>query len=565
MSHMKHDRLETAFIQPGTPMFSDVMHKIETATDLSATRRRDILSGLRRVAKALNRAPEQVPADAIWLQSRLNTFAPASIGLSPKTWSNALSDARAGLVLFGVVERRISRKADLSSEWGPLWDIVLRRNDPTLSSSLPRLVHFLNRMEVAPRAVSLSDLEAYREALTLNELSRSPVSAFRSAVNAWNLAVARVPEWPRQTFTLPSRSRRIALALDAFPDTFGADLALYLDSLANPDPLDPEATASPLRQVSRTQYRNMILRFASLVVRSGVPIERIDGLAALVDIGVAERGLREMLSRTDGKSSVGISDMANLLKSIARRFVRVGEEQQKKLDHWNARLSAPAQTGMTAKNSARLRPFDNPDVLVRLLRLPQELFNRANAKKAKRRDFLAREEAIGLAILLNCPIRRKNLTQIHIERDLQRPGDGRVYMVFDTEEVKNSLLLEFDLPRPVVAMIDEHLATRSPLLCPPGTLWLFPRRDGSQPLNLTHFAERIRKRIRRETGLEMNMHLFRHLAAKIWLTEHPGQYEVVRRLLGHTNTSQTFNLYCEFEAGVATRRFSQLISKKQSR
>jgi hypothetical protein len=184
MSHMKHDRLETAFIQPGTPMFSDIMRKIETATDLSATRRRDILSGLRRVAKALNRAPEQVPADANWLQTRLNSFAPASIGLSPKTWSNALSDARAGLVLFGVVERRISRKSNLSREWGPLWDVVLQRDDPTLSRSLPRLVHFLNRMEVAPHVVSLSDIEAYREALTLNELSRSPEGAFRSAVNA---------------------------------------------------------------------------------------------------------------------------------------------------------------------------------------------------------------------------------------------------------------------------------------------------------------------------------------------------------------------------------------------
>ena len=323
MTHIKHDRLETAFIQPGTPMFSDIMHKVETAADLSATRRRDILSGLRRVAKALNRAPEQVPADAAWLQTRLSSFAPASIGLSPKTWSNALSDARAGLVLFGVVERRISRKSDLSPEWGALWEIVLRSGDRTLAHALPRLVHFLNRMEAPPHAVSLSDLEAYREALILNELSRSPDGAFRSAVSAWNLAVARVPEWPRQTFKLPSRSRRIALPPDAFPDSFGADLARYLDRLANPDPLDPEAPASPLRAVSRAQYRNMILRFASYIVRSGVPIERVDGLAALVDLDLAERGLREMLSRTGGKSSAGISDMANLLKSIARRHVRV--------------------------------------------------------------------------------------------------------------------------------------------------------------------------------------------------------------------------------------------------
>jgi integrase len=243
----------------------------------------------------------------------------------------------------------------------------------------------------------------------------------------------------------------------------------------------------------------------------------------------------------------------------------VCEVSQKQLDHWNGRLAGPAQTGMTAKNSARLRPFDNPEILVRLLRLPNDLFERTRGNNTKRRDLLMREEAIAIAILLVCPIRRKNLTEIHIERDLQRPGDGRVYMVFDREAVKNSRPLEFQLPRSVVGMIETHLATRSPVLCPAGTPWLFPRRDGSQSLNLTHFAGRIMKRIRREIGLDFNIHLFRHFAAKIWLEEYPGQYESVRRLLGHSSASQTFNLYCEFEAATATRRFSQLIDARQTR
>lgn len=54
-------------------------------------------------------------------------------------------------------------------------------------------------------------------------------------------------------------------------------------------------------------------------------------------------------------------------------------------------------------------------------------------------------------------------------------------------------------------------------LCPPGTRWLFPRRDGSGPVHPNHLSARLQKRIRAETGLVMNVRLFSHLAAMIWL------------------------------------------------
>lgn len=55
-----------------------------------------------------------IPADPAWLQPRLARFAPAAIGLSAKSWSNVLSDARAALEFFGLAERRIRRKSDLT-------------------------------------------------------------------------------------------------------------------------------------------------------------------------------------------------------------------------------------------------------------------------------------------------------------------------------------------------------------------------------------------------------------------------------------------------------------------
>ena len=164
-----------------------------------------------------------------------------------------------------------------------------------------------------------------------------------------------------------------------------------------------------------------------------------------------------------------------------------------------------------------------------------------------------------MAILLVCPIRSKNLTSIHLETHLKRQRNGRDHLVFKRNEVKNTIDIEIELPRHVSAMIDEHVAARSPRLCLQGTPWLFPRRDSSGPTVPAYLSTRVKSRILRETGLVVNMHLFRHLACMIWLKKNPGQYEVARRLLGHSSVSQTMDAYADFETDSATQMYAELV------
>ena len=114
-------------------------------------------------------------------------------------------------------------------------------------------------------------------------------------------------------------------------------------------------------------------------------------------------------------------------------------------------------------------------------------------------------------------------------------------------------------------MIDQHLATRSPEMCPSGTPWLFPRRDGQGSVLPCQLASRIAKRVRKETGFVVNAHLFRHLAVMNWLDANPGSYEVARRLLGHSEVSRTISLYSGLEVKSATRAFADLIESKKGR
>ena len=432
--------------------------------------------------------------------------------------------------------------------------------DPSLQP-LSRLVYFLNRIGVQPTEVSGVHTQTYREAMIQNSISKSPEVAYRAAVNMWNLATKRIPEWPRQTFVLPSRGKTIKLDLAAFPKSFQADLGKYVHSIEHPDPLDAHAITAPLRPETVRVYHANLLRFASVLVHAGVPMAEITALADIVKPGRAELGLRWLLAQTNNSKTRGISETAGLLRSVAKRFVRVDEASQRELDRLDSKLHVKPQSGMTAKNRDRLRPLDNSETLRGLLTLPARLFERSKSDGDLYRAALAREDAVAIAIFLNCPIRRKNMAEIHLDENLHRPGDGRVFLVFEANEVKNVERIEFELPKSVASLIDRHLAARVPQLCPAGTPWLFPRRDGKVAMNLSHFAGRVSQRVLKELGLRVNVHLFRHIAAKMWLDAKPGHYEALRRLLGHKELSQTINAYAGFEAGTATRMFADVIEQ----
>ena len=564
MKRMDPRQADLAFVSPATPMFSEIMQRIEDDVDLSEGRKRDLISGLRRVARALGRAPQEVPADTRWLQPRLAAVAPAALGLTAKSWQNALSDARSAMGHVGIVKRRNRRLDELAPAWQDLWTSVRASQDRSITAALYRFVHFLNTAGVAPDRVTQADAEAYLVALEADEISKSPQGAWRAAINNWNLAQDRIAGWPMIRLSLPRRQVVHKLPDDALSPEFLDDLAALMRRMAAPDPFAETGPSRPLRPNTLFQYERQIKRFASILVTDGVPARDIPTVAALCDPRMAERGLRVMVARRGNRTGKLIAETAALLRNLATKL-DLGADVRKRLVGLAAKVAVPAQKGMTEKNSTRLRVLQDEKVLRRLLDLPEVLFDRAMKKGTPYAAALAREEALAIALLLACPVRISNIAGIHIEQHLQRPGDGRVFLVLAGEEVKNALPIEFELPDDVRRMITRHLASRSPLLCPPGTPWLFPLRNGSGPMDGNVLSSRLRKRIRKEIGVVMNAHLFRHLAAMIWLDANPGAYEAARRLLGHSELSHTINLYSGLEARSAMQAYGRVLAEKRGR
>lgn len=560
--HLNSKHVDRAFLHPDCVMFADLIKKLNEEADLFPTRLRDMASALRRVAKALGLPPEDVPCDPRWLQPRLKKIAPAAHGLTIKSWQNVVSDARGAMAHFGIVKRRHRKNEDLTHEWRALWKAVLDSNDATLAPSLSGFVYFLSCSGVSPEDVTDDVALAYKKGLEENEISRSPDRAYRAAVNGWNLAGARLVDWPQQKLTLPSRQKIVRLQSGVLPAAFDRELEGYLLSLEQVDILADEGRTRALRPASIKLYGQLLSRFAAEAVNGGVDPSEITGLAALVIPKIAERGLRSMLEKHDNKTCQSISQTAILLHNIAKSL-GIPDVELKQIARLAKKVSIPRQTGMTSKNMKRLRTLQNDTQIARLLSLPDVLFSRSKDSQKLHRYALAREEAVAIAILTHCPIRIANLSHIHLEHNVQRPGDGRAYLVFAAGEVKNRQPLEFELPKDVVRMIDRHLANRSPTLCPPGTPWLFPRRDGSRPVGPNELGTRLSRRVRREIGLDVNPHLFRHFAVMILLDAHPGSYESAGRLLGHTATSHTISVYSGMETRAATKAFSDLVTCKK--
>lgn len=564
MCSMIADPADLDFILPGTLMFSDVIDRLQADTDLSETRRRDLVSALRRLAKALGRPPEDVPCDTRWLQKRLGKISPAALGIATKTWQNAVSDARAAMAQVGIVERKINNIDDLVPEWHRLWSLVLESKDPTLQPSLSRFVYFLNRRGVLPEDVRQEHADAFLQAIEANEISKSPQVVYRAAVNGWKLAGRRLDAWPKTRLSLPSRQVKYILDLERFPPGFQSS---YEDLFRRMTDVDPFADAGPVRPVRPStlkQYRRQLLRFASDLVHSGIAIDEVADIPYLLTPSVAERGLRQMLARNGNETNRSIAEMSGLLRNLGR-ILDLPEDQRKALQRLAARTALPPQKGMTQKNRNRLLVLQDDRQTDRLLNFPEVLLRKAAQMRTPFGRGLAQEDALAIAILLVCPIRIQNLSSIHLERNLQRPGDGRAFLVFEEGETKTPQPIQFELPQDILRAVDRYLKGRSPRMCPPGTPWLFPRRDGKGPVDPGQLSQRLAKRLRKETGLEVNAHLFRHFDVMLWLDAKPGAYEAARHLLGHSSVSHTINMYSGLESTSAIKAFSEVVTARKGR
>jgi integrase len=208
-------------------------------------------------------------------------------------------------------------------------------------------------------------------------------------------------------------------------------------------------------------------------------------------------------------------------------------------------LDEHRQGGLTDKNLKLIRQVLTPGVWKRVVQLPFAMMATARSQRAyaPARAAVTAQLAVAIGILTSAPVRLANLTAIRLDTNLIKPGglDSNYWLVFPDYDVKNRVKLEYPLERYLTELIDEYVHDFWPaLLRGRNEDWLFPGQGGGAK-GKTCLSGQVTERIYKTTGLRMTVHQFRHAAGAIILQRRPGEYELVRRLLGHRNVQTTIN------------------------
>jgi integrase len=538
------------------PNLADLLHLV-AATDMSATRQRDMSSALRTAARALGAAPGDIPLNIKLLRRRLEEVSPESIGLSQARWNNVRALVNRGLELK-LTLMPSAQQVPISEAWRQLKESLPRSSWYRMSA----LLRFLSSRDVGPATVTLSDLDAFRDGIIEHRLRANAEDTWNGVSWCWNKCVAEIAGWPQ--ITIPREDRRTVYVQpwSAFPTSLEADVQAYLKILSGAV-LDEKG---PKRKLRASTLRNREYQFraaASALAASGLPAAEIRGLADLARLEPFKRLLQQVLDRGEYEPRAAAFNIGNALRAAAKYYVQIDEVELEKISKILAQLR-PKQAGLTSKNRARLLPFNDPEIVKRFLSLPFELADELKAKPRRNVvDAAAAQAAVAIAILQAVPLRVANLAALDLAEHLSERG-GRVFISLQGHEAKNAAPIEMELPPDVADLIAWYCLNYRDLLVNQPNTSLFPG-EGAGPKQAQTLARQITARVKARLGLDVNVHLFRHLAAKLYLDRKPGEYATVSLLLGHQSVTTTMRAYCGTETVTAARHFQSVVAGLRDR
>jgi integrase len=546
------------FAEPTLPTFADLIGRVQADEALLLRTQQNWAWALRAVARAVGKDPVAVPAHPEFLRKLLDQAAPASIGINRAAWNNARSLCGKAFEWAGLASMPGHYQAPFTPAWQELWTKLPAST--ALSFQLARLLHWASAQGVEPADMNDAALDRFHQDLVAESIVRDPYEIYRGAARSWNNARERIPGWPPQSLAVPSRQKTFSLPWDTFPPSLAADVETYLHRAAGLDLSDDRFTRA--QRPATIETRRWQLRLlATAIVKSDIAADALVDLRAILVPELAAAGLQLLLERNNGASSVQISNLADFLPTLAARL-DMPEATIARLRTMKKKLKV-TQHGMTARNREALRAFDDPAAVEALLGLPQRIRREVRATgRAGYHEAKMIQTALAIELLLNAPVRIQNLASIDLDRHLLEVG-GRgnraVHLRFPAPEVKNANDLEFPLMQESVELLESYLADWRPLLIAGPSSLLFPGKLAHQHKGKGALSSQIKELVHAYTRLDMPAHRFRHAVGKIFLDRNPGQYEVVRQLLGHKDIKTTIAFYAGAESASAGRHYAQTI------
>jgi len=553
---MKHDSVAPTAVPP---TLQDVIDQL-VGGSLPETRKRDLRSAVVTYAKLVERVPAAIALDLADIRQTLDRMVPAQAKVSRKRWANLRSDLAAAFDASGLRPMLKTAGVDLDDDWATLFRPI---DDRRVLHGLSRFARWASLRRITPAAVDNAVIERFIAELEASSLIRDIGAQHRSVALTWNILCGLQPGSGLPAVAVPTnKPAPTRVPWERLPVSFREEVDRHLAWCAMPDPLDEQARARALAAGTRRLRRDHIHSAVTAACAAGIDVERLTSLASLVEPEVFRALLRQCWVEDGRALSAYTHGVAGTLIAIASEWVKVPAEVIATLKQLRRKLGS-LPSGLTEKNKALLRKFDDLRLCEMLVELPDRLWRQARRDLAKsRRPFIDLQSALAIDLLIHVGLRMENLSALNFNEHLHWPqGRGKpALVVFRDDETKNEVQLEFEIPK---VLADRFLVYRNEIA--PAVTGTRPDAVfvtwAGRPRTQAAITVAIEKTVLRLLGVKLTPHHFRHLVAKIILDANPGAYELVRQMLGHKNMKTTTNFYAGIDTRRAGRAHAELVMK----
>ena len=545
------------------PSFADAIKAIAAATDLSEQIHRHWCSSLMGIAKAFDQPPELIPARYSAVRARMAALHHVPMNWTAKTVSNHRSNAKAALIWFRKEKDALPHGARLSPSWDRL---RAQLTDPSTRFRLLPLMRFCSGFGIEPKAVDEAVIDRYMDHRERTTARPSTAASRRILARLWNACIGKIDGWPKVRLNEPPVKAAAGPAWEDFSEGLRADVERELARLTNIHRNKDGQRSRPCKPSTLITRKRELVAAARMAVKVGIPIESLSSLSAMIHPDVAEKILDGYWPNDEDAPTTYAINLSCRFVGLAHAIGGFDEEAIRRLGDIRFALEEYREDGMTEKNLALIRLVLTDGVWSRIVDLPEELMQQARLlrRHAPIRAAVLAQIAVAVAILTVAPIRLGNLASIRLGENLIKPGGphSNFWLTFPKYDVKNRTPLQFKLDETVTSIINEYVHDHRPALMRRSNAdWLFPGEAGNQKEKIS-FSTQIVERVQKSTGLRITVHQFRHAAGALILKHRPGEYELVRRILGHKSVQTTKKFYLSLETTQASEIFTDIVRRR---
>jgi hypothetical protein len=551
----KHTALE--------PSFADAIMTISAATDLSEETRRHWRSSLAGIARAFDQPLELIPARYSAIRARMAALHHVPLDWVAKTLANHKSNAKAALIWFAKEKDALPHGVALS----PAWDrLRVELTDPSTRYRLMPLMRFCSGVHIEPEAVDEVVIDRYIDHRARTTTRASDAASRRILARLWNAGIGNIEGWPQQRLVEPPVKATEGPGWEDFPGGLRTDIEVHLAGLNRIRRNKAGQRIRPCKPSTITTRRRELVAAVRMAVKLGIPLASLTSLSAMIRPDVAEKVL-DGYWRKDGEVPTTYTiNLSCRFVALAHSVGGLDEAALRQLGDLRFALEQHREDGMTPKNLALIRCVLTDEVWSRVTKLPEQLLRQARLEQrhAPVRAAVLAQIAVAVAILTVAPVRLGNLASIRLGENLIKPGgpQSNYFLTFNKYDVKNRVPLQFKLDETVTTIINEYVHDFRPdLMRGSNADWLFPGEAGEHKEKIS-FSSQIVDRVEKSTGLRITVHQFRHAAGALILKHRPGEYELVRRLLGHKSVQTTIKFYLELETTQASEIFTDIVRNR---